>query len=615
MNHEIKIIFIIFNLVSFLHKKQKKIIKTDNYISLYENNINFSEYSTDIKVIALYLPNINYNSSKNNQNLNYNYTLINSMTIKKYVELAKNHGIYGFAIYYYGIYLNNLLEDPINLLLNDKDIDFHYLLIWSSENNQKYMNEKDKNNFINNIEYKENDYESLIKNIKQYLIDSRYIKINEKPILGIYKPTALSKLKEILLYLRNQAKLLGIGELFFLASIDNKIENFKNYSLFDSIFFLNPNNYDEDKIKDKNYCLYSYLIYKNIEMNNNTFRNISFFRSSILGYDNFSNISFSSYFNYYSPEQFYNLNKIIIEWTKRNYNKENRFIFINAWNNFNKGNYLEPDEKYGYASINSLSKAIFNLSYKEINNLKNYNLTNKIAVQVHMYYVDLINEIIEKINNIPIKFDLFISTDSEIKKNIIENNIKNNSKANIYQIKIFSNKGRDVLPFIIQINPIIKRYKYICHIHTKKSFHNKLGDEWRKYNLFNLLGNNLIVSEILSDFENFYKLGLIFPETFYKIFIYFGDETRQANMKYLNYLIKRLSSDYKIIDRIFDFPIGNMFWARVSAIYQIFNINIDNKFPKESGQLDSTLMHGIERIWVFLAKINGFFYKKIFKHF
>ena len=193
--------------------------------------------------------------------------------------------------------------------------------------------------------------------------------------------------------------------------------------------------------------------------------------------------------------------------------------------------------------------------------------------------------------------------------------MKIKSKKIVKQIKIFSNKGRDVLPFIIQINQVIKKYKYICHIHTKKSFHNKLGDEWRKYNLFNLLGNSQIISEILSDFENLYKLGLVFPETFYKIFIYFGDETREGNMKYLNYLIKRLSSDYKIVDKIFDFPIGNMFWARVSAIYQIFNINLKNKFPKESGQLDSTLMHGIERIWVFLAKINGFFYKKIFKHF
>ena len=57
-----------------------------------------------------------------------------------------------------------------------------------------------------------------------------------------------------------------------------------------------------------------------------------------------------------------------------------------------------------------------------------------------------------------------------------------------------------------------------------------------------------------------------------------------------------------------------MFWAKVNAVYQIFEINIEKKFPREAGQLDSTFIHAIERIWVFLVKLNKFYYKKIFKH-
>ena len=52
-------------------------------------------------------------------------------------------------------------------------------------------------------------------------------------------------------------------------------------------------------------------------------------------------------YDYYSPEQFYFINKIIIDWTKKHYDKENRFFFINSWNNWYKGSYLEPDQKYG----------------------------------------------------------------------------------------------------------------------------------------------------------------------------------------------------------------------------------------------------------------------------
>ena len=43
-------------------------------------------------------------------------------------------------------------------------------------------------------------------------------------------------------------------------------------------------------------------------------------------------------------------------------------------------------------------------------------------------------------------------------------------------------------------------------------------------------------------------------------------------------------------------------------------MNIEKRFNKENGKLDSTLIHGIERIWTYIIKINGFVYKKIFKH-
>ena len=56
-----------------------------------------------------------------------------------------------------------------------------------------------------------------------------------------------------------------------------------------------------------------------------------------------------------------------------------------------------------------------------------------------------------------------------------------------------------------------------------------------------------------------------------------------------------------------------MFWAKISSIYQIFEINIDDKVPDETGQVDCTIMHGIERIWLYLVKINGFYYQKVFK--
>ena len=64
-----------------------------------------------------------------------------------------------------------------------------------------------------------------------------------------------------------------------------------------------------------------------------------------------------------------------------------------------------------------------------------------------------------------------------------------------------------------------------------------------------------------------------------------------------------------------EFPVGNMFWAKTKSIHQIFNIKIKNLFPKELGQINDTIMHAIERIWLYLVKKNGYYYKTIFNHY
>jgi len=51
-----------------------------------------------------------------------------------------------------------------------------------------------------------------------------------------------------------------------------------------------------------------------------------------------------------------------------------------------------------------------------------------------------------------------------------------------------------------------------------------------------------------------------------------------------------------------------MFWAKTNAIYQIFRLRI--KYPEElGGQPYETIMYAIGRIWLYLVKSNGFYYK------
>ena len=80
----------------------------------------------------------------------------------------------------------------------------------------------------------------------------------------------------------------------------------------------------------------------------------------------------------------------------------------------------------------------------------------------------------------------------------------------------------------------------------------------------------------------------------------------------MKYLLNKFFPNYKIGPQI-DFPAGNMFWAKTKAIYQIFEVNLNTKFANEKDQTNDTIMHGIERIWLYLVKLNGYYYKTILK--
>ena len=141
---------------------------------------------------------------------------------------------------------------------------------------------------------------------------------------------------------------------------------------------------------------------------------------------------------------------------------------------------------------------------------------------------------------------MYISTDSLYKKNKIIDYIKNNSKSNNFEILVVENKGRDVIPLLIQMKNKIKRYKYICHIHTKKSLFIDIGDNWRNYLYNKLLGNENIISEILSEFENNDKLGFSFPENYYKALLLFGEKLSNKNRLLMKLFLNKLFNKFNL---------------------------------------------------------------------
>ena len=584
MSFNIKIItnllikFIIFyGCLSLIY--ETKIIKIDNEINetKYQNNKNFNNFKTAHKIITIFYPeNNNYNNQFYKADKENNIFM---SIIEQQIKLAKNHGIFGFGIVYNPINENILNDTIINILSKFNDLQFPFFIILKNDNHIG------QNNFTFNYTYLNN----ILNKFKMYLSFDNYIKIREKPIFGIMISESITN--EFITYMREY-------------EYENKIIN---------IFIKNGNqNIDYSDLNNYSIKFPSINIGLTHELNQKYFYDYYYYNN--LYKEDFKNNTEIKHFfivNGSNPKKFYIILKTFLNQFLPD---KNQIILFNAWNNYKDNFYLEPNEEYGYSYLNYFSKAIFNLDKTAENYIDLFNNKSIIAVQVHLYYEDLINEIINKTNNIPFKFDLYITIiDDSIYTNI-NKYIKKYSKANKFEILIVKNKGRDVLPFLTQMKNKFKKYKYICHIHSKKSkIVPEIGFLWRKYLFNNLLGNIHIVSEILNDFEQNKKLGFIFPETFYNIlkpYLIISNRTKF----WVNYLSSKLFINYER-GKTINFPAGNMFWAKIKAIFQIFLYDFSDDYPDEDNQTNDTIMHGIERIWLYLVKFNHYKYKVIFNFF
>jgi hypothetical protein len=233
-----------------------------------------------------------------------NYKL--KIVVNKQIKLAKSHGIYGFAIYYYWFSGKTLFDKPLNTIYKNKK-NFHYMLIWK---NKKVINENNK--IILEEKYEENDPEKFITDIKKYLIDRLYIRKNEKPIIGIYNIKAIPNLRKTILKMRQKAREFEIGEIFIISCLNGlNISEINNLNLFDGAYKSPPKDLIETKIKNtrENFTYYYSLFFSNI-LNDSNSANFTAYKGNMLEYDNSAISKDNEVYGEYSPELFYKINRL-----------------------------------------------------------------------------------------------------------------------------------------------------------------------------------------------------------------------------------------------------------------------------------------------------------------
>jgi len=293
------------------------------------------------------------------------YNLLDPAIIQRQVELAKLYGIGGFCFYFYWFGGKRLLETPIENYLNNEELDFPFCLCWANENWTRRWDGLDDEILIAQEHSPEDDL-AFIQYVARYMRDPRYIRIDGKPLLLVYRPSRLPSAKDTAQRWRTWCRNEGIGEIYLAYTQSFEIVDPAKYG-FDAAIEFPPNLSSPPNITDRVVALnddFSCIIleWRVLVERSKKYKRSEYklFRGVCPSWDNTARRKNRGIVYLNSSPALYRqwLENAIRDTQNRFEKSDERIVFINAWNEWGEGAHLEPDQRYGYAWLQATRDAL-----------------------------------------------------------------------------------------------------------------------------------------------------------------------------------------------------------------------------------------------------------------
>jgi len=294
---------------------------------------------------------------------------------RRQVELAKKYGLRGFCFYYYWFDGKRLLEQPLDQFVADPEIDFPFCICWANENWTRRWDGLENEILIEQVHSEENDFR-IIEDMGRYFEHPNYIKIDDRPLVIIYRAHDIYDPTTTVQRWRSYCQQKGFGNPYLVVAQTFDFYDDPRPIGFDAAVEFPPFGANLVEIKEDVQLInenFSGHIYDYREVMRSLIEkacpDYPLFKTLIPTWDNTPRkIDKGSVYLGSSPALYQDWLAKTISYTIKNQKLTNRFVFINAWNEWGEGAYLEPDRKYGYAYLQATANALKNSKYLE--NLK-----------------------------------------------------------------------------------------------------------------------------------------------------------------------------------------------------------------------------------------------------
>lgn len=316
------------------------------------------------------------------------YDLTMKESIEWQIDLAKEYGIYGFQIYHYWFDGKLVLEQPKELFLSNEDLDIPISLNWANEGwTTRWKGGKTDVIFEQNHEPSIEKWEQHFLYLLDFFRDKRYIKIDGKPIFTIYRPHLVKDIDGMISYWQKRAKECGFDGIYMIAVKSFEIPDNRLLDSFDACMHFQPfeivnspamlkGTFVRRQLKrlpkkildvvrsiriksEKTYKVFDYdTVCSHLvdSVRNHPAKDV--FQSIFMEWDNAARYKErATIYRGCTPERFeYWLDKLSQKVLETN--TEEKIIFINAWNEWAEGTYLEPDENSGYGYLEAVRRCV-----------------------------------------------------------------------------------------------------------------------------------------------------------------------------------------------------------------------------------------------------------------
>ncbi len=280
-------------------------------------------------------------------------------------KLAREYGVYGFCYYYYWFGGKKLLHRPLDDMLESGAPDLPFCVCWANENWTRKWDGQDSTALISQ-HYSAEDDLRFIDSLIPAFRDRRYVRIGGRPLLLVYRVNLLPDPAYTARLWRERCREAGVGELYLacVQSFDNLTADPREFGFDAAVEFpahgmaVAADAPDGSVDPDFTGMFFDYAATSENYMRRDT-PPYPLFRGVMPSWDNTARRQNDGHiFIRSDPERYKLWLRHMVDKTRQFHVGEERILFINAWNEWAEGAYLEPDRKYGRQYLEATRDAL-----------------------------------------------------------------------------------------------------------------------------------------------------------------------------------------------------------------------------------------------------------------